>query len=54
MSYLRKAVLMNKKIDKILKEDYKLGFETLVESETFEPGLNVDVIKAISQKKDEP
>lgn len=44
----------NKKIDKLLADDYKLGFETLIESDTFPEGLNEEVIKAISQKKDEP
>lgn len=45
---------MNNEIKKFIKQDYKLGFETLVESDTFEKGLNIDVIKAISKKKDEP
>merc|ERR1711879_840557 len=33
---------------------YKLGFETLVESDTFPVGLDENVIKAISKKKNEP
>ena len=41
-------------IDKIITNEYKLGFETLVESDTFPIGLNEDVIKAISKKKNEP
>ena len=51
-----KGVIMsdNKQIKDILSRDYKLGFETLVESDTFPKGLNEDVIKAISIKKDEP
>jgi len=44
----------NKDIKKLLSDDYKLGFETLIESDTFAIGLNEDVIRAISQKKDEP
>ena len=44
----------NKQIKDIINQEYKLGFETLVESDTFPKGLNEDVIKAISQKKDEP
>ena len=44
----------NKHLKEILKQDYKLGFETLVESDTFPKGLNEDVIKAISKKKNEP
>jgi Fe-S cluster assembly protein SufB len=34
--------------------DYKYGFVTEVESETFAKGLNEDVIRAISAKKNEP
>lgn len=44
----------NKQIHKVINSDYKLGFETLVESETFPKGLNENVIKAISAKKNEP
>lgn len=44
----------NKQIHDILNKEYKLGFETLVQSDTFEKGLNEDVIKAISAKKNEP
>jgi Fe-S cluster assembly protein SufB len=44
----------NEHIKKILNTEYKLGFETLVQSDTFPKGLNEDVIKAISKKKDEP
>ena len=34
--------------------DYKYGFTTKIESETFEKGLNEDVIRRISQEKNEP
>ncbi len=44
----------NQHIKNLLKEDYKLGFETLVESDTFPKGLDENVIKAISKKKNEP
>jgi len=44
----------NQQIKKLLNSDYKLGFETLVESDTFPKGLDENVIKAISKKKDEP
>jgi Fe-S cluster assembly protein SufB len=44
----------NKHIHDVLKQEYKLGFETLIESDTFPVGLNEDVIKAISAKKNEP
>ena len=44
----------NKQLEDIINKDYKLGFETLVQSDTFAKGLNEDVIKAISAKKNEP
>ncbi len=44
----------NSQLKELLNKDYKLGFETLVESETFPKGLNENVIKAISKKKEEP
>lgn len=34
--------------------EYKYGFVTDIESETFEKGLNEEVIRAISKKKNEP
>ena len=33
---------------------YKYGFKTLIEAETFAKGLNEDVVRAISKKKNEP
>ena len=36
------------------KNEYKYGFVTDVETETFAKGLNEDVIAAISKKKNEP
>lgn len=61
MSYLKKFILNigevmseNKEIHDIINKEYKLGFETLVQSDTFAKGLNEDVIRAISAKKDEP
>ncbi|HEX2252076.1 MAG TPA: Fe-S cluster assembly protein SufB [Thermoanaerobaculia bacterium] len=35
-------------------QDYKFGFETLIEQDTLPPGLNDDVVRAISAKKGEP
>lgn len=37
-----------------ISQDYKYGFVTDVESESFPPGLNEDIVRAISQKKNEP
>ena len=36
------------------EQEYKYGFVTNIESDTLPPGLNEDVIKFISKKKDEP
>lgn len=36
------------------QKEYKYGFETQIETDTIEKGLNEDVIKLISTKKDEP
>ena len=44
----------NKQLKELLSQEYKLGFETLVESDTFPVGLDENVIKAISVKKNEP
>jgi Fe-S cluster assembly protein SufB len=41
-------------IDKIVSQEYKLGFTVDVEEDTVAPGLNDDVIRFISAKKDEP
>jgi Fe-S cluster assembly protein SufB len=41
-------------IKKVINSDYKHGFETKIASDTFAPGLNEDVIKRISAKKNEP
>ncbi len=45
---------MNKDISFEAKEEYKYGFVTKVETETFAKGLNEGVIRAISAKKEEP
>jgi Fe-S cluster assembly protein SufB len=37
-----------------LTEDYKYGFYTDIETEDFSKGLNEDVIRLLSKKKDEP
>jgi Fe-S cluster assembly protein SufB len=41
-------------VDKLVTQEYKLGFSTDVESETVPPGLNEDTIRFISAKKEEP
>ncbi|WP_045859016.1 Fe-S cluster assembly protein SufB [Teredinibacter purpureus] len=41
-------------IDQLIEQDYSAGFVTDVESETLPPGLDENVIRFISAKKDEP
>ena len=41
-------------LENLIHKEYKPGFVTDLESDTFPPGLNEDVIRAISAKKDEP
>ena len=38
----------------VVREPYKYGFVTDIETEKIEKGLNEDIIKLISQKKEEP
>ncbi len=44
----------NKDLKALVKREYKEGFITDIESDTFEPGLNEDVIRRISARKNEP
>lgn len=37
-----------------VNEEYKYGFETEIETEDFPKGLNEDIIKLLSEKKEEP
>ena len=41
-------------LEDFTNQEYKYGFSTNIESDTFPPGLHEDVIRAISKKKDEP
>ena len=41
-------------IEQLAQREYKYGFETAVEADTFEPGLNEDVIRRLSAIKEEP
>ena len=41
-------------IDRATSEDYKYGFVTEIESDTAPPGLNPDVVRLISSRKNEP
>ncbi len=44
----------NKVISEVTESEYKWGFVTDIEAEDFPKGLSEDVVRAISEKKDEP
>ncbi len=44
----------SKDLDKIMAQEYQAGFSTDIESDTLPPGLNEEVIRQISAKKQEP
>ena len=47
--------MVNKNLVKdVVKEPYKYGFVTDIEAEKISKGLNEDIIRLISQKKEEP
>ncbi|MFO8141002.1 MAG: Fe-S cluster assembly protein SufB, partial [Marinobacter sp.] len=41
-------------VKELIKREYEHGFVTEIESDTFEPGLNEDVIRRLSELKQEP
>ena len=43
-----------KKIEKTLAKEYSAGFVTNVESETFPPGINEEIVTRLSKIKNEP
>ncbi|AQZ95834.1 Fe-S cluster assembly protein SufB [Halopseudomonas phragmitis] len=45
---------MTEEVESLIKKDYAAGFHSAIESETLPPGLNEDVIRFISAKKEEP
>ncbi len=46
--------MSQEQIDGLISKEYAAGFVTDVESDTLPPGLNEDVVRFISAKKDEP
>ena len=44
----------NFEINKVINQPYKYGFKTNIETETFPIGINEEIIKLISSKKNEP
>ena len=45
---------MSESIEELVSQEYKYGFTTDIESETIAPGLNEEVVRIISKKKNEP
>lgn len=45
---------MSEQVEQLIRKEYAAGFHTNIESETLPPGLNEDVIRFISAKKNEP
>ena len=45
---------MSSSIETLVNKEYQYGFVTDVDSDTLPPGLNEDVVRLISSKKDEP
>src|SRR5262245_34682288 len=41
-------------VEQLATREYKYGFETTVEADTFEPGLNEDIVRRLSAIKNEP
>lgn len=46
--------MTNKLINEVVNQQYPYGFVTQIDSDTIAPGLNEDVIRLISAKKNEP
>ena len=44
----------NLEITQVLNQPYKYGFQTQIETEKFPPGINEEIIRLLSQKKEEP
>lgn len=45
---------MSEQVEHLIKKDYAAGFYTEIDAETLPPGLNEDVVRFISAKKNEP
>jgi Fe-S cluster assembly protein SufB len=44
----------NEVLEEHINSDYKYGFSTDIETDTFAKGLNEDIVRALSKKKNEP
>ena len=50
----KKQLSEDELLEKVTSSEYKYGFTTNIESDKIEKGISEDVIKTISQKKNEP
>lgn len=46
--------MSNEVLEQHINKDYEWGFTTDIDTDTFAPGLNEDVVRALSKKKNEP
>jgi len=44
----------NQEVEQLTKQEYKYGWTDNIEADTFPPGLNEDVVRGISARKNEP
>ena len=44
----------NSHLDKVIEASYEAGWETFIDTETFAPGLDENVVRALSKRKKEP
>jgi Fe-S cluster assembly protein SufB len=52
---IKKGVAMAQmEVERIVSQEYQLGFTVDIESDTVDPGLNEEVLQFISRKKEEP
>lgn len=51
---MKKTSVSKEDVKAFASKEYQFGFETDIESETFQKGLNEEVIRALSKKKNEP
>ena len=45
---------VTEQVESLIRKDYSAGFHTNIESDTLKPGLDEDVVRFISAKKEEP
>ena len=45
---------MSEQVEKLIRKEYAAGFHTSIDADTLPPGLNEDVIRFISARKNEP